>query len=117
MVTKAAMYMRTFRKRHKERLKEERENLKFSVMAIYSDGQPICVCCGETEIRFLTIDHINNNGANHRKERANRLGHRFYRWLKDNGFPDGYQVMCFNCNCGKFVNGGICPHKEKVSVS
>jgi hypothetical protein len=27
------------------------------------------------------------------------------------GFPDGYQVLCMNCNWGKRMNKGICPHK------
>jgi hypothetical protein len=21
-------------------------------------------------------------------------------------------VLCFNCNCGRYHNGGICPHKQ-----
>ena len=27
-----------------------------------------CNCCGEKNIKFLTIDHINNDGAEHKKK-------------------------------------------------
>lgn len=26
-------------------------------------------------------------------------------------FPQGYQTLCFNCNSGKAINKGTCPHK------
>jgi hypothetical protein len=68
-----------------------------------------CACCGETERLFLSIDHINNDGAKHRREvPASSL----YRWLKKNGYPEGFQVLCMNCNCGKARNGGVCPHQH-----
>ena len=69
-----------------------------------------CACCGETNIGFLTIDHLDGGGSKHR--RAVGRGTNFYKWLIRNEFPDEYQVLCFNCNCGKQVNGDICPHKE-----
>jgi len=70
-----------------------------------------CACCGEEERKFLTLDHVQNDGA------AERGGHRdwrrIYRRVIRQGFPrDKYQVLCFNCNCGKARNGGICPHKQ-----
>jgi hypothetical protein len=35
-----------------------------------------------------------------------------YKWLVDNNYPKGYQVLCWNCNCGKRMNDGICPHQQ-----
>jgi hypothetical protein len=32
-----------------------------------------------------------------------------------NGFPPGYQVLCMNCNHGKRMNNGVCPHKERCN--
>jgi hypothetical protein len=29
-----------------------------------------------------------------------------------NGFPAGFQVLCFNCNQGRRLNHGVCPHVE-----
>lgn len=71
-----------------------------------------CACCGESEPLFLDLDHIKNNGAEHRKEFGNNQ--QIILWLKRNGWPrDEYQLLCCNCNQGKARNGGICPHKKK----
>lgn len=87
--------------------------LKLSTIKAYSKDMS-CSCCGEKEIRFLTIDHIKNNGASERrkifgKERCGS-GSPFYRWLKRNFYPKDYQVLCYNCNCAKGFYGE-CPHK------
>ena len=87
-----------------------RHELKRETMNRYGT---VCVCCGESDIRFLTIDHINNDGADHRKAISVSGGDNFYRWLRKNGFPDGFQVLCYNCNIGRHQNGGICPHKDE----
>ena len=71
-----------------------------------------CVCCGETRREYLTIDHINGGGGKHRREIGIR-GSQFYRWLKQNNYPKGFQVLCFNCNCGK-KDYGICPHNKQA---
>ena len=71
-----------------------------------------CVCCGETDTRVLGMDHINGGGSKHRKETGCGSGDNMNAWLIKNGFPAGVvQVMCFNCNDGKQVNGGTCPHE------
>lgn len=71
-----------------------------------------CNCCGENERMFLSIDHINNDGAVERKSgKYNGGGSAFYNWLRKNGFPQGYQVLCMNCQFGKHKNGGVCPHQ------
>jgi hypothetical protein len=82
--------------------------------AIVAYGGYRCACCGETEPMFLALDHINNDGNEHRKLIGSTGGHKLYKWLKDNHYPAGFQVLCMNCNHGKHRNGGICPHKQKV---
>lgn len=68
-----------------------------------------CACCGETEYDFLTIDHVNNDGAEHRKRLTQKGG--MYRDIVKQGFPAGvYQVLCMNCNWGK-RRCGVCPHQ------
>ena len=103
--------------RHKAR--ERTHNLKIETISVYSNGSMKCECCGESELEFLTIDHINNDGGNHRRSIGmNRIaGVNFYAWLKRNGFPLEYQVLCWNCNCGKIRNGGICPHKTLLKLN
>jgi len=67
-----------------------------------------CACCGETIFEFLTIDHINNNGAEHRR----KIGRsETYKWLIENNFPEGFQILCMNCNSAKGFYGK-CPHEN-----
>lgn len=79
-----------------------------TVINHYSNGMNVCICCGENNYKFLTIDHMNNNGTQHKHE----IGNTIYNWLIKNNFPEGFQVLCMNCNWGRYQNGGICPHKE-----
>jgi len=64
-----------------------------------------CQFCGETNIDVLTIDHVNGGGRRHLRSIGRKAGSSFYRWLRDNGFPNGFRVLCFNCNCGEMVGG------------
>ena len=66
-----------------------------------------CACCGETDMHFLTLDHILGDGRAHRRELGGTSN--VYQWLIDNNFPPGFQVLCVNCNCAKQWYGG-CPH-------
>jgi len=65
-----------------------------------------CACCGETTPQFLTIDHVNNDGH---KDRGR--GFKLFARIIRQGFPADYRILCFNCNCGRELNGGICPHQ------
>jgi len=94
--------MKLYRQTHVLKLKEETFN---------AYGGRICVCCGETEPKFLSIDHINGGGNIHRKSLGNSGGKDFYTWLRKNNYPKGFQVLCFNCNLAK-GHYGICPHQH-----
>ncbi|KKN31249.1 hypothetical protein LCGC14_0825930 [marine sediment metagenome] len=65
-----------------------------------------CACCGESEEAFLALDHINGGGNRHRRE--NKIGLLSY-WVRKEGYPDGFQVLCHNCNQAK-TQRGACPH-------
>ena len=80
--------------------------LKFETIEFYGGK---CACCGEGHIQFLTIDHINGDGAERREREG--LGGALYQWLKKNGYPSGFQVLCYNCNCAK-RDGDHCPHQD-----
>lgn len=71
-----------------------------------------CQCCGERRIEFLTIDHTGGRGHGARHRESDRKAYKIYRWLKNNGFPEGFRVLCMNCN---FANGiyGECPHEQE----
>lgn len=64
-----------------------------------------CNYCGEIIEIFLTIDHIENNGAEHRRQinTSGRAGSTTYAWLRRNNYPDGFQTLCYNCNCAKGI--------------
>jgi hypothetical protein len=87
-----------------------RDKHKDSVYTAYGNK---CVCCGETEPLFLTIDHVNNDGNIERK--LNSQGNLYSRIISA-GFPDTFQILCWNCNTGKMRNNGVCPHQEGSTV-
>jgi hypothetical protein len=58
-----------------------------------------CVSCNEKKIEFLTIDHVNNDGAKERK--GNCFGAAFYRKLLKEKLSNNYQILCYNCNSFK----------------
>jgi hypothetical protein len=47
---------------------------------VFKEYEGRCQCCGVDYIEFLSIDHINNDGKEHRK--VVRGGHDLYMWLK-----------------------------------
>lgn len=79
---------------------------------IYNAYGNKCVCCGEDNPLFLTVDHKNGNGRRYRKILKVSSGTGYYGWIIRHNFPNNLQLMCFNCNCGRYRNGGICPHKQ-----
>jgi hypothetical protein len=69
-----------------------------------------CDCCGEATLKFLSFDHINNDGKKDRSQGGRGKGPKLWGWLKRNGWPKGeFQLLCFNCNMAK-MQSGECPH-------
>ncbi len=92
-----------------------RSKVRDALFDIY--GGRICSCCGETEDKFLSFDHVQEDGAEHRRllgreGASNGTLTSLYRDLRKAGFPPVLQVLCHNCNMGKHLNGGTCPHEE-----
>lgn len=93
-------------RRQRERYKRK----KAEVVAAYGG---CCVCCGEAIPTFLTFDHI--SGEPERNPGGQRVSgtavlYRLHKLLPATD-PD-IQVLCFNCNSGRAINGGVCPHQE-----
>ena len=59
--------------------------------------------CGDTNPHHLTIDHIRNDGNILRKQDSTQS--KIYNWLKKNGYPEGYQILCWNHNEEKKIYG------------
>ena len=84
--------------------------LKIEVIRAYGGK---CVCCGETHLEFLTMDHIFGK----KNSKIPKTGTAFYFWLKNHDFPkDEFRCLCMNCNFarGKF---GYCPHENSRAVT
>jgi hypothetical protein len=88
------------------REKASRQRLKLQVIEAY--GGPICAGCNENNPAILEIDHIDGGGRKH----MDSIGGpgKFYRWLKSNNYPDGFQILCPTCN--KKAHKGIPLPKE-----
>lgn len=94
------------RKQNRERAKR----IRLEVIGHYGGA---CACCGEASLEFLTIDHINGGGSAQRRELKKR-GWAFYRWLQKQGYPEGYRVLCWNCNSARGAFG-YCPHEVEAN--
>lgn len=88
--------------------KEAYCSLRLRVMNQY--GGPKCRCCQESHIEFLEIDHVNGDGASHRKRTPGARS--IYTWLRHMKYPPGFQVLCGNCNAAKY-RFGECPHERE----
>jgi hypothetical protein len=89
---------------------------KIKITKYYSKSSiPFCKCCGENELEFLEIDHLDGHGREHRKKLKSERKH-FFNWLQQNNFPDGYQILCSNCNMAKGIYGK-CPHENQKFIS
>lgn len=134
MKAKISRWMKTYRERHPERVKDyEREYTKRPEVVARRRGLRSnfnrkdyerqyalrrrlelleryggkCACCGETRYQFLAIDHINGGGGKHRRTETGATNIGYY--LRKQGFPEGYRVLCHNCNHA-IARYTICPH-------
>jgi hypothetical protein len=101
-------------KRDAAACKKHQEKLRNETFQAYGGK---CAECGETEFIFLTIDHINDDGAEHRRQINRRTGRKFYCWLKQNNWPKGnFQLLCRNCNFNKFILNKCYKHLDKEFI-
>lgn len=82
---------------------EWRAQLRLEVLTHYGNDECRCVQCGESRLACLTIDHIDGHGEEHRRSIGNKRGSNFWKWLKDNEYPKGFQTLCLNCQMVKRV--------------
>lgn len=88
-------------------MRKQRLNIKLQTLYWYSNGLMRCDCCGNNDLRLLTFDHINGGGKQHVLK--NKIKH-LYEYLYYNNYPDGYKVLCWNCN-KSYGQYGYCPHE------
>jgi hypothetical protein len=98
--------------------------IRVEAMTAFCSGPPRCQCecgCSVAKVGMLTFDHVNNDGAAHRRElgngkHQNKGSYGFLRKLKLAGWKSerSIRVMCWNCNSGRANNGGVCPNIEEL---
>lgn len=99
-------------RRNKERLAMANQEQRRRVLDLYGGR---CECCGEDDFRFLTIGHVNRDGAQDRRDKRAR-GNSFYRVLLQEPRRDDLRVECWNCNMAHGLYGS-CPHDQMLEAS
>lgn len=98
-----------WRCRTHERTRGKSKNRQLKLEMIEAYGR-ICVCCGESRMEFLSIDHINGGGRKHVRGLGSHM--HLYSWLKRHKFPkDEFRLLCYNCNMSRGFFG-YCPHTK-----
>lgn len=107
---KIRLYQQNYRSVNAKKIaikkKEYIDRVKYEGIQAYGAK---CVCCGEDEYKFLTIEHINGRDKNVKRF----TGKKEWARLKSLGWPtEDITILCFNCNCAKGAHG-MCPHREE----
>lgn len=101
IIEKVNQYISVNRNKHNQWTTQSKLNLKTKVFNHYCNNEIKCENCEQLELELLTIDHIHGNGNQHRKEVGINTGYSTYSWLKKNNYPEGFQVLCWNCQYRK----------------
>ncbi len=89
--------------------REYQAELRRRVMALLGNR---CSCCGETEPRFLTLEHV-GGGGNAERRSLNSTGNRkLFEHILAGKLPrEKYDCLCYTCNFSRAHNNGLCPHQ------
>ena len=106
---------RSYLARRDEQIARQRQYVRDLRLDVIAHLGGKCACCGETTLEFLAVDHINTDGAAHRRSltRSGYSGRSHLVWadIRRRGYPrDEFQVLCHNCNAAKNLDGA-CPHQ------
>ncbi len=92
-----------YRRRRQKLHKEHRKNLRLEILKGYGGK---CACCGDPNLEFLCIDHVNGGGNDDRRERG--YASIMYQIKREN-FPSTFRLLCHNCNQSRAYYK-YCPH-------
>lgn len=89
---------------HLEQHADYRVQVKLDAIDAY--GGRVCALCGyDNVVETLEIDHIAGGSRAHLRElgllgpmRMAAAGYQFYLWLRREGYPEGFRVLCPTCN-------------------
>lgn len=89
-------YYQKNKEKCKKREKERRKENKIKVFAAYGGAK--CNICGNIDFDVLVVDHIKGGGCKHRRSFSSYAGQVIYNWLIKNNFPEGFRILCRNCD-------------------
>jgi hypothetical protein len=86
--------------RNKQRVAANASNLRLKIRVLtYYGKRSMLMCswpgCGVTDIDCLTLDHVEDNGKQHR-DSGYKGGIGGYRQLERVNYPKGFQTLCGN---------------------
>ncbi len=87
--------------------RKQRRSMKWHIIKELGNK---CECCDEDKLELLTIDHINKDGAVHRRQKGGDV----WRDIVKLGVPkDRFRALCYNCNYALYHND-TCLHHKRV---
>lgn len=85
---------------HRYSSRKSYQILRDAIIANYGNK---CSNCGEADRNVLQLDHVNNDGAAHRRQLGDKA--KVWRWARKNGYPSTLQLLCANCHAAKTITG------------
>ena len=93
---------------YKKHSKNQAIEAAFKCLSYYKKGKKIeCVFCKESEYEFMSLDHIDGNGSEHRRLNGYKSGTSTYLWAIRNNYPPIFQVACMSCNHARSRRGSV----------
>ena len=111
---KCARVMRYYQANREDILRRASERHARDRAVVFGYYGGTCLCCGT--VHNLTIDHLDGDGREHRKDLGVRTSWEFYRWLIRNDFPERPRlcVLCHSCNSSKGNSPGCKKHGKTL---
>jgi len=103
---KAAQHRSDLKRKKQQRIRSRLRYQPHKLVALshYSKGRPRCAYCGIDDIDVLCIDRIAGGDKRYWEQRKAQGELLFTAdWLKENEYPEGYQILCYNCNHRKTI--------------
>lgn len=88
------------KKMHLAAVRESNLRLKIEVLAHYGPDRHLqCAWpdCAVTDVDMLSLDHVNNDGSQDRRDKKRGPGGINTYWrVRSEGYPAGFQTLCHN---------------------
>lgn len=110
---KKKIYDENYKAKARNSANKSRKQNRLKVLNYYSQEKLVCARCGFSDIRALTIDHIYGGGCDHVKQ----INTPLVGWIIRNNFPEGFQILCMNCQKIKQIENNELQYRRKRGLS